>query len=267
MIRLKSKREIAIMEKAAAILRQAFERLQPAVREGVTTLELDRIAEEAIRKAGGTPAFKGYRGFPAALCASVNEEVVHGIPSRRRLERGDLVSLDLGAKFEGYYADAARSYAAGKGSVETMKLIRVAEEAFRAGLQAAGEPGKRIGDISHAVQEVVEKNGFSVVREFCGHGIGRKFHEDPQVLHYGKAGSGVELLAGMIFTIEPMINAGKAAISELPDGWTIITKDRSLSAQWEHTLVVTETGYEVLTLSAGAPPIPDFVKTSLAENP
>lgn len=247
MIRLKSKREIAIMEKAAAILCQAFERLQPAVREGVTTLELDKIAEETIRKAGGMPAFKGYRGFPAALCVSVNEEVVHGIPSRRRLEAGDLVSLDLGAKFEGYYADAARSYAVGKGSVETMKLIRVAEEAFRAGLQAAGGPGKRIGDISHAVQEIIEKNGFSVVRDYVGHGIGQAIHEEPQIPNHGKAGQGARIEPGLAVAIEPMVTAGNHAVKTLEDGWTVVTKDGRWASHYEDTVVFTEDGPVNLT--------------------
>ena len=247
MIRLKSKREIVIMQKAAAILRQVFERLQPAVREGVTTLELDRIAEETIRRSGGTPAFKGYRGFPATLCVSVNEEVVHGIPSRRKLKTGDLASLDLGAKFEGYYADAARSYTVGKGSAEAMKLIRVAEEAFQAGLQAVKGPARRIGDISHAVQTVVEKNGFSVVRDYVGHGIGQAIHEEPQIPNYGKAGQGPRIEPGLAIAIEPMVTAGNPAVKTLEDGWTVVTQDGCWASHYEDTVVFTEDGPVNLT--------------------
>jgi len=252
MIRLKSKREIEIMQKAAAILRQAFERLLPQVRPGVTTLELDQTAEQVIRKAGGEPAFKGYRGFPRTLCVSVNEEVVHGIPSSRKLAEGDLVSLDLGVKYEGYYADAARSRVAGRGSAEAFQLIRVAQEAFFAAVQAAQGTGRRIGDLSRAVQEVVEKNGFGVVREYVGHGIGQAIHEEPQVPNFGKPGQGPRIEPGLVLAIEPMVTAGHHAVETLSDGWTVVTKDRRLASHYEDTVAFTENGPLNLTGPEGA---------------
>lgn len=240
MIRLKSKREIEIMEKAATILRRAFEQLLPAIRAGVTTLELDAIAEEVIRTKGGEPAFKGYRGFPKSLCISVNEEVVHGIPSKRRLVEGDLVSLDLGVRYDGYYADAARSHVVGKGSAEALKLVRVARDAFRAGVDAARGPNRRIGDLSRAIQEVVEQNGFGVIREYVGHGIGQDLHEEPQVPNYGSPAKGPKIEAGLALAIEPMVTAGHYAVKTLTDGWTVVTKDRSLTSHYEDTVVFTE---------------------------
>jgi methionyl aminopeptidase len=247
MIRLKSKREIEIMGKAAGILRRAFERLRPEVKAGVTGLELDEMAEEAIRKSGGSPAFKGYRGFPRTLCLSVNEEVVHGIPSDRKLKEGDLVSLDLGVKFEGYYADAARSWIVGKGTPETKRLTRVAKEAFLAGLEAVREPGKRIGDLSSAIQGVIEKNGFGVVRDYVGHGIGQTIHEEPQVPNFGKPGQGPKIEPGLVVAIEPMVTEGHYAVEVLADGWTVVTKDRSLASHYEDTVAFTEEGPVNLT--------------------
>lgn len=249
MIRLKSKREIAIMERGAVLLRRTFERLRLAVKSGVTTLELDQIAEEMIRRQGGWPAFKGYRGFPAALCVSVNEEVVHGIPSPRRLQDGDLVSLDLGVKYEGYYTDAARSYAVGKGSEEVLKMIRVAQEAFRVGLEAIARPGRRIGDLSQAVQEYVEGQGFSVVRDYVGHGIGQAIHEEPQIPNFGKAGRGPRIEPGLVIAIEPMVAAGDYAVEILKDGWTVMTKDRRLASHYEDTVAFDDNGPKNLTCS------------------
>lgn len=249
MIRLKSKREISIIEKSAGILREVLAELCGAVRSGITTLELDRLADQAIRRRGGEAAFKGYRGYPAALCVSVNEEVVHGIPSRRKLKTGDLVSLDLGVKFNGYYSDAARSVIVEKGSEKAEKLVRVAREAFQNGLEAVREPGKRIGDLSQAVQAVVESNGFGVVREYVGHGIGQAIHEEPQVPNFGKAGQGPKIEPGLVLAIEPMVTAGHYAVETLADRWTVVTKDRSLASHYEDTVVFTEEG--VLNLTGG----------------
>ena len=247
MIRLKSGREIEIIGKAASILRRAFEALRLAVGAGVTTLELDEIAETAIRKGGGQSAFKGYRGFPRTLCVSINEEVVHGIPSTRKLKQGDLVSLDLGVKYEGYYADAARSWIAGKGSEEAQALIRISREAFLRAVQAAAKGGARIGDLSSAVQQFVEKNGFGVVRDYVGHGIGQAIHEDPQVPNFGKPGQGPKIEAGLVLAIEPMVTAGHYAVETLSDGWTVVTKDRMLASHYEDTVAFTEEGPVNLT--------------------
>lgn len=243
MIRLKSKREIEIMAKAGGILRETLEALKERIAPGVTTKELDQIAEAAILKKGGAPAFKGYREFPATLCVSVNEEVVHGIPSwKRRLKEGDLVSLDLGVKYEGYYVDAARSWTVVKGSPEALKLIRVAKEAFQAGLEAVQGSGKRIGDLSRAIQDYVESNGFGVVREYVGHGIGQAIHEEPQVPNFGKPGQGPKIEPGLVLAIEPMVTAGHYAVEVLADGWTVVTKDRQWASHYEDTVAFTEKG-------------------------
>ncbi len=247
MIRLKSKREIEIMKKAAKILSQAFGKLRSELRAGITTLELDGIAEKSIRAGGGLPAFKGYRNFPATLCVSVNEEVVHGIPSNRKLKEGDLVSLDLGVQYDGYYVDAARSWAVGKASPEVLKLIRVARQAFLAGLEAVREPGKRVGDLSHAIQEVIEGEGFGVVRDYVGHGIGQAIHEDPQVPNFGKPGQGPRIEPGLILAIEPMVTAGHYAVETLSDGWTVVTKDQKPASHYEDTVAFTEEGPVNLT--------------------
>lgn len=247
MIRLKSKREIETMAEAARILRQAFEKLQPVVLAGVTTLELDRVAEEAIQKAGGESAFKGYRGFPRTLCVSINEEVVHGIPSKRKLKEGDLVSLDLGVKYKGYYADAARSLPVGKVSADVLKLIRVAQDALLAGIEAVRKPGQRVGDLSRAVQEVIERNGFGVVRDYVGHGIGQAIHEEPQVPNFGKPGQGPKIEPGLVLAIEPMVTAGHYAVETLSDGWTVVTKDRKRASHYEDTVAFMEEGPVNLT--------------------
>lgn len=247
MIRLKSKREIEIIQGAAVILSRAFDELRPAVRAGVSTLELDQVAETAIRKGDGESAFKGYRGFPRTLCVSVNEEVVHGIPSHRKLKEGDLVSLDLGVKYKGYYADAARSWMVGKGSAEAQQLIRVAREAFLAALEAVHQTGARMGDLSWTVQQFVEKHGFGVVRDYVGHGIGQAIHEEPQVPNFGRPGQGPKIEPGLVIAIEPMVTAGHYAVETLSDGWTVVTKDRKLASHYEDTVAFTEEGPVNLT--------------------
>ncbi len=248
MIRLKSKREIEIIQKAAEILKQAFEELRPAVKPGVKTLELDEIAERSIREGGGKSAFVGYRGYPKTLCVSVNEEVVHGIPSERKLKEGDLVSLDLGVLYQGYYADAARSWiVGGKGSAEAVKLVRAARESFLAGIEAVRDAGKRIGDLSSAVQKHIEENGFGVVRDYVGHGIGQALHEEPQVPNFGKPGHGPRVEPGLVLAVEPMLTAGHHAVETLADGWTVITKDRRLASHYEDTVAFTENGPVNLT--------------------
>ncbi|KAB2966021.1 methionyl aminopeptidase, partial [Zoogloea sp.] len=207
----------------------------------------------------------GYSPYPKSICTSINHQVCHGVPGDKVLKKGDIVNLDITVIKDGYHGDTSRMFLVGGDnncSILARRLCQITYECLWLGI-AQVKPGAHLGDIGHAIQKHAEGNGFSVVREFCGHGIGAKFHEDPQVLHYGKPGTGIELKPGMIFTIEPMINAGKAAISELPDGWTIVTRDRSLSAQWEHMILVTETGVEVLTLSAGSPPRPDIVANLL----
>ena len=248
MIRLKSKREIEIIRKAAEILKQAFEHVRPAVRPGVSTIELDEIAERSIREAGGQSAFKGYRGYPRTLCVSINEEVVHGIPTNRKLKEGDLASLDLGVLYQGYYADAARSWIVGeKENIEAQQLIDTAHEAFLAGVEAVRGPGRRIGDLSSAVQKVVETRGFGVVRDYIGHGIGQALHEEPQVPNFGKPGHGPKIEPGLVLAIEPMVTAGHYAVETLADGWTVVTKDRRLASHYEDTVAFTEKGPVNLT--------------------
>lgn len=246
MISLKSKREIQIMQEAARILKEVFGKVKPAVRAGATTAELDKIAESVIRAGGGEPAFKGYRGFPKTACISVNEEVVHGIPGPRRLKEGDIVSFDIGVKWQGYFADAARTWAVG--SVDGVKehLIGTSREAFGVGLKAY-VPGGRIGDLSEAIQKFIESRGFQVVREYVGHGIGRAIHEDPQVPNYGRAGHGPKIEPGLVLAIEPMVTEGHFAVETLEDGWTVVTKDRKLSSHYEDTVAFTENGILNLT--------------------
>lgn len=213
---------------------------------GVTTKELERVAEEKILKAGGVPAFKGYRGFPACICTSVNEEVVHGIPSSRRLSGGDIVSIDIGVYMDGYYGDAAVTIPIGRSDRETAQLLRVTEEALYKGIEKAIE-GNRVSDISHGIQQHVEKHGFSVVRLFVGHGIGRELHEAPQIPNYGSPGHGPKLKKGMTLAIEPMVNAGTEEVRVLDDGWTAITCDGKKSAHFEHTILVTSNTPKILT--------------------
>ena len=248
MIHLKSGPEIDTIARAGAIIAEVLEQVREEAVPGVSTARLDRIAEELIREhAGAEPAFKGLYGFPASLCTSINEEVVHGIPSEHRmLQSGDLVSLDLGVRLEGYYADSAITVAVGEVSREAARLLSVTEEALEAGI-AEADPGGHLGDIGGAIQAVVEEAGYSVVRELVGHGVGHAAHEDPQVPNYGRRGRGRRLQEGLVIAIEPMVNVGGRSIRTLPDDWTVVTADGSLSAHFEHTVAVTAEGPRVLT--------------------
>ncbi len=248
MIIRKSAAEIASMREAGRVTALAIAAVGAAVAPGVSTGELDAIAEETIRSHGAIPAFKGYRGFPATICASPNEIIVHGIPGERRLSEGDIFSVDVGAILDGFYGDSAFTFPVGVVSEVAARLL----DATRAGLEAAIAecwPGRRLGDVGGAVQEVAEAAGFSVVREYVGHGIGRAMHEEPSVPNYGKRGRGIELAEGMVLAIEPMVNAGQAATCTLDDGWTVVTEDGRLSAHFEHTVAITESGPLVLTLA------------------
>lgn len=244
---LKSPAEIEVMREAGRITASALRVVGEAVAPGVTTAQLDDIAAEHIRNEGGKPAFLGYRGFPATLCVSVNDEVVHGIPGKRRLREGDIVSVDCGVIVDGYYGDAAMTFPVGQVSDQARRLMDVTREALDAAI-ARCRPGMRLGDVGNAVQTVVERAGFSVVREYVGHGIGRSMHEEPQVPNFGRAGTGVTLKPGTVLAIEPMVNAGGYAVRSLDDGWTVVTADGSLSAHFEHTVAITEDGPSILTL-------------------
>jgi methionyl aminopeptidase len=246
MIILKSKSEIEKMAVACRIVAEVLEVLVRAVRPGLTTLELDSLAERSIRTRGGVPAFKGYRGFPNTLCVSLNEQVVHGIPSKRRLRAGDIVGLDLGAKWEGYYGDAAVTIPVGQIPSETQNLLATAREALYIGIKEVS-PGKHLSDISHAIQSYVETRGYSVVRTFVGHGIGTALHEEPQVPNFGPPGRGPRLKPGIVLAIEPMVNIGDADVEILNDGWTVVTADGQLSAHFEHTVAITDEGPQILT--------------------
>jgi len=241
MIILKTPAEIEVMAQASRVVAEALEMVKKAVRPGISTEELDRIAEEEIRVRGALPAFKGYRNYPKTLCASVNDQVVHGIPSRRKLKEGDIIGLDLGAIVGGFYGDSAVTVAVGAVPGTTEKLVQVTKEALYLGIKQA-VVGNRLSDISHAVQEHVEASGFSVVTEFVGHGIGRQLHEEPQVPNYGKPGQGPRLQPGMVLAIEPMVNIGRSAVRVLDDRWTAVTVDGSLSAHFEHTIAIQPTG-------------------------
>jgi len=247
-IQLKSAREIEIMAQGGRILAATVERLRAAVRPGVSTAELDEIAETFIRSHdGATPAFKGLYGFPGSVCASINNEIVHGIPSRRRtLQSGDIVSLDVGVRYQGFFTDSATTVAVGEVPAESRRLLEVTEAALAAGIEAA-QPGNHMGDIGAAVQAVVERAGFSVVKDLVGHGIGVEFHEKPQVPNYGKPKRGMKLAAGLTIAIEPMVNVGSPDTREMPDRWTIVTADGSRSAHFEHTIAITEQGPRILT--------------------
>jgi methionyl aminopeptidase len=241
MIILKTPAEIEVMAQASRVVAEALEIVKKAVRPGISTEELDRIAEEEIRVRGALPAFKGYRNYPKTLCASVNDQVVHGIPSQRKLKEGDIIGLDLGAIVGGFYGDSAVTVAVGAVPGATEKLVQVTKEALYLGIKQA-VVGNRLSDISHAVQEHVEASGFSVVTEFVGHGIGRQLHEEPQVPNYGKPGQGPRLQSGMVLAIEPMVNIGRSAVRVLDDRWTAVTVDGSLSAHFEHTIAIQPTG-------------------------
>jgi methionyl aminopeptidase len=242
----KSSAEIERMRAANMLVADVLAELAAMVTPGVTTSDLDREAERLVRAAGAEPAFKGYRGYPATLCASVNEQVVHGIPSARALNEGDIISLDMGVKLNGFYGDSAVTVPVGRVPDEVEKLLRVTQEALEKAI-AQVRIGGRVSDIGHAVQAHVEANGFSVVREFVGHGIGASLHEEPQIANYGEPGRGPRLAEGMVLAIEPMVNMGKPAVKVLADGWTAVTRDGSLSAHFEHTVAVTKDGPLVLT--------------------
>jgi len=227
------------MREAGRLVGEVLTELASKVAPGISTAELDELAEKRIAKAGAVPAFKGYHGYPATICASINDEVIHGIPSgRRMLAEGDIISLDVGASIDGYYGDSAITLPVGRVSEEAATLLRVTEEALFKAIEQV-RPGRRLSDISHAVQHHVEAHGFSIVREFVGHGIGQRMHEEPQVPNYGEPGHGPRLAEGMVLAIEPMVNAGRASVKVLADGWTAVTKDKSLSAHFEHTVAVT----------------------------
>jgi methionyl aminopeptidase len=246
MIKLKSPLEIAKMQVANQIVAEALAEITTFVKPDIETLELDTLAEEICRRRKVKPAFKNYRGYPKSICISVNDEIVHGIPSHRRLNAGDLVSIDFGVRYDGYFGDAAVTLAVGNVSETAQKLMKATEEALYAGI-AKVEAGNRLSDVSHAVQKTIEAYGFSVIRDFVGHGIGRALHEDPQIPNYGPPGQGPVLQPGMTFAIEPMVSAGKWEIAVMPDGWTAITKDGSLAAHYEHTVALTEKGVLILS--------------------
>lgn len=250
-VTIKTPEEIEKMRVAGRLAAEVLDMIAPHVVPGVTTQELDRICHDFIvNEQKAVPAPLNYHGFPKSICTSINHQVCHGIPSDKALKKGDIVNVDITVIKDGYHGDTSMMFFVGPPSVRAERLVNVAHECLLAGIRMV-KPGVRLGDIGHAIQQLAESNNFSVVREYCGHGIGRDFHEDPQVLHYGMPGTGMTLKAGMTFTIEPMINAGKRQVKLLPDGWTVVTKDRGLSAQWEHTILVTDTGYEVLTLRQG----------------
>jgi methionyl aminopeptidase len=244
---LKSPDEIALMERAGKVVATVLDELTAAVAPGVTTFELDALAGELSRKFGVQPAFKGYRGFPANICASLNEQVIHGIPNRIPLKEGDVIGIDYGAQMDGYFADSATTVPVGEPDEKTKRLLRVTHEALWIGVKMV-RPGVILGDISHAIQRHCEKAGFSVVREMVGHGIGRDLHEGPEVPNYGKPGKGPKLREGMTFCIEPMIAAGGRHVATLPDEWTIVTTDGAKTAHYEHTVAVTASGVKILTL-------------------
>jgi methionyl aminopeptidase len=258
---LKADEDVAKMRVAGRLAAEVLDHVAPHVRPGVTTGRLNDICHAYMVGVQGTVpaplnyAPPGYKPFPKSICTSVNHQVCHGIPGERVLKNGDILNIDVTVIKDGFHGDSSRMFYIGEPGIQARRLVEVTYECMWLGI-AQVRGGAHLGDIGAAIQEHAERHGYSVVREFCGHGIGRRFHEEPQVLHYGKAGTGLELAPGMTFTVEPMINAGKAAIRELADGWTIVTKDHSLSAQWEHTVLVTGEGYEVLTRSEGTPPPP-----------
>ncbi len=262
-VKIKTSQEIEIMRVAGRLAAEVLDYIEPFVQPGVTTNKLDELCHRYmvdVQKTIPAPlnyAPPGYTPFPKSICTSVNHQICHGIPGEKRLKEGDIVNVDVTVIYEGYHGDTSRMFFVGQPSIQAKRLCELTFEAMWRGIETI-RAGSRLGDIGHAIQQLAEHTGYSIVKEFCGHGVGAQFHEDPQVLHYGRPGTGLELKAGMVITVEPMINAGKAAIKSLPDGWTIITKDRSLSAQWEHTVLVTENGYEVLTVSAGTPVKPDY---------
>jgi methionyl aminopeptidase len=247
MIICKTPRELEIMREAGRIVALTHQELKKHIAPGVTTKELDRIAEEFIRKHDAIPSFKGYNGFRGSICASVNEELVHGIPGNRILNDGDIISIDIGAKYNGYHGDSAWTYGVGTIDDATAKLLEVTEESLYRGLKEA-KPGERLSNISNKIQTYVEENGFSIVREYVGHGIGQDLHEDPQIPHYGPSNKGPRLKPGMVLAIEPMVNAGSRYVKTLADDWTVVTVDGRWCAHFEHTIAITDSGYEIFTI-------------------
>jgi methionyl aminopeptidase len=258
---IKTSSDIDKMRVAGRLAAEVLDYITPFVKPGVSTGELDRLCHAYMVEVQGTIpaplnyAPSGYDPYPKSICTSVNHQVCHGIPGEKILKNGDILNIDVTVIKDGYHGDTSRMFIAGEPSIQAKRLVDITYDCMWLGIDQI-KPGAHLGDIGNAIQKYAEKNGFSVVREFCGHGIGTKFHEEPQVLHYGRPGTLEELRPGMIFTVEPMINAGRRDIRELADGWTIVTKDHSLSAQWEHTVLVTDSGYEILTQSAGTPPKP-----------
>jgi methionyl aminopeptidase len=246
MIICKTPGEIEIMREAGRIVALTHQELSKHIAPGVTTLELDRIAEDFIRKQDAIPSFKGYNGFRGSICTSVNNQLVHGIPSDQTLQEGDIISIDIGAKYNGYHGDSAWTYAVGNIDEESERLLNVTEESLYQGLSEA-KPGEHLSNISHAIQKYVEANGFSIVREYVGHGVGKDLHEDPNIPHFGPPNKGPLLRPGMVLAVEPMVNAGSRYVNTLPDNWTVVTVDGKRCAHFEHTIAITETGFDILT--------------------
>jgi methionyl aminopeptidase len=263
-IHIKNPHEIEKMRVAGKLASEVLDFITPFVKPGITTDEIDKLCHDYMINLQNTIpaplhyAPDGHTPYPKSICTSVNHQICHGVPGPKVLKEGDIVNIDVTVIKDSFHGDTSRMFHVGETSIQAKRLCQLTYEAMWLGIQIV-KPGAKLGDIGFVIQDFAEKNGFSVVREFCGHGIGKRFHEEPQVLHYGKRGTGLTLEAGMIFTIEPMINAGKRDIKQMPDGWTIVTKDRSLSAQWEHTILVTHNGYEVLTVSEKTPPPPSFI--------
>ena len=263
-IHIKNPQEIEKMRVAGKLASEVLDFITPFVKPGITTEEIDKLCHDYMVNVQNTIpaplnyAPDGHSPYPKSICTSINHQICHGVPGPKALKEGDIVNIDITVIKEGFHGDTSRMFHVGETSIQAKRLCKLTYEAMWLGIEQV-KPGAKLGDIGFVIQDFAERNGFSVVREFCGHGIGKRFHEEPQVLHYGKPGTGLTLEAGMIFTIEPMINAGKRDIKQMPDGWTIVTKDRSLSAQWEHTILVTQNGYEVLTVSDKSPPPPAFV--------
>ena len=263
-IHIKNPQEIEKMRVAGKLASEVLDFITPFVKPGITTEEIDRLCHDYMVNVQNTIpaplnyAPDGHTPYPKSICTSINHQICHGVPGPKALKEGDIVNIDITVIKDGFHGDTSRMFHLGETSIQAKRLCKLTYEAMWLGIKQV-KPGAKLGDIGFVIQDFAEKNGFSVVREFCGHGIGKRFHEEPQVLHYGKPGTGLTLEAGMIFTIEPMINAGKRDIKQMPDGWTIVTKDRSLSAQWEHTILVTEIGYEVLTVSDKTPSPPAFI--------
>lgn len=246
MIIRKTPREIALLKEAGRIVALVHQELKKSIVSGITTKEIDKLSEKIIRQYGATPSFKGYQGFPGAVCVSINDMVIHGIPGHQKLKNGDIVSVDVGACYQGYHGDSAWTYAVGEVSDEAKRLMKVTEEALYEGLKQA-KPGNHVGDISAAIEKKKKKNGYTSPEDYTGHGVGTSIHEDPMVPNYGKYGHGPLLKPGMVIAVEPMVHAGKKEVKVLKDGWGVVTADHSLAAHYEHTIVITEDGYEILT--------------------